>query len=393
MIGVAKMTERGSSPDIPATRTWDGSRQEPEQSGRSRRGRERGRRTPTPGEALEWGCMPNRTSVPALGRACNSLRSVVEALELSAGWRLIGARSDRVVDRRLTSRLNRRSCRSRGAARAIRSQMRNDIAVYSTSALTAGSSGALSARRSRGAADDAARTGPGGAWAPRAHVVISSRAGQLPYPLELVPKRPVRWKPARSWAALENADGLARAARPRRARRDCSVQQAPRRHRCGVLQAVPGAGSSSRARSLGFTLERMSGRVGRALCRLVCGSQMQSSSNPDERERLLRSGCSARCARPASTDFADRADHHDAQHWSAFIWYGRLVSSQRPMLYVELHQTIPEARFRVVPVLTDAGSHGVAGFGPLRAPSRTSSFSTRCPMRSLARSSSPWSPS
>lgn len=110
-----------------------------------------------------------------------------------------------------------------------------------------------------------------------------------------------------------------------------------------------------------FTLERMSGRVGRALYRVGVRLADAVVVQSDEQTALAKQsfGSLRRVRRiPSFAEPAPASDHRPSR--DAFLWFGRLVSYKQPMRYVALAQTVPEARFTMIPVVTDAGPREVA---------------------------------
>jgi glycosyltransferase involved in cell wall biosynthesis len=244
------------------------------------------------------------------------------------------------------------------------SVLRNDIAIYTTSAFTAGTYD-----RARGRDDGGAErqmTLLARALAERglqvAHIVYPPGDPiELSYPLELVPRgayagrRPIigRFLEILTiWRALRAADA-------------CVVI---------VRTASPVVGITALYCKLGgrrlifsssnvsdFTMERMWGRAGRGLYRLgvrranavVVQSDEQAALAKEAFGSLRRVQRIPSFAEPASA--ADRPPERDA-----FLWFGRLVSYKQPMRYVELARTLPDARFIMIPVITEAGPREVA---------------------------------
>jgi glycosyltransferase involved in cell wall biosynthesis len=243
--------------------------------------------------------------------------------------------------------------------------MRNDIAIYATSGATAGSYDRLRGRDggaerqmmllARALAERGQRV---------AHIVPQpSDPVELSYPLELVPRSPYAGnRPVIGslleirtiWRALRAADArvvVVRTASP--------------------IVGVAGVYCKLNRRRLifsssnvsDFTLEQMSGRLGRALYRLGLRLADTIVVQSEEQARLAKEVLgSLRRVRhiPSFAEPAPPAD--DARVGEAFLWFSRLVSYKQPMRYVELAQAIPEARFIMIPVVTVAGSGAVPGF-------------------------------
>jgi len=110
-----------------------------------------------------------------------------------------------------------------------------------------------------------------------------------------------------------------------------------------------------------FTMERMSGRVGRAVYRLGVRLADAVVVQSDEQAALAKRafGSLRRVRRiPSFAEAAPATDHRPGR--DAFLWFGRLVSYKQPMRYVALAQRVPEAQFIMIPVITDAGPCEVA---------------------------------
>lgn len=243
--------------------------------------------------------------------------------------------------------------------------MRHDVAIYTTSAFTAGFYD-----RARGRAGGAERqmTLLARALSERghrvAHIIYPPRDPiAVPYPLTLVHRegyagnRPVlgRFLEAhRIWRALDAADARATIVRTG-----------------SPVLAVAAAFSKIRRRALvfssasvsDFTLERMSGRMNRALyglgVRLADAVVVQSDDQlslarktfPSLR-RVVHIPSLAEPAPPVATK--------DRPAPEAFLWFGRFVTYKRPMRYVELARTVPDARFVMIPVPDEASSAELA---------------------------------
>jgi glycosyltransferase involved in cell wall biosynthesis len=240
--------------------------------------------------------------------------------------------------------------------------MRNEIAIYTTSAYTAGAYD-----RARGRDDGGAERQMmllARALSERglrvAHIVPAPREPvELPYPLELVPRGPYAGRRPvigplleirTIWRALAAADArvvIVRTASPV----------------VGIvaiyckLTRRPFIFSSSNVSD--FTLERMSGRVGRFLYRLGLRLADAVVVQSDEQAELAKQvHRSLRRARRIPS-FAEPAPPSDPRSGDAFLWFGRLVDYKQPMSYVELARTVSEARFIMIPVITHAGPREV----------------------------------
>jgi glycosyltransferase involved in cell wall biosynthesis len=243
--------------------------------------------------------------------------------------------------------------------------MKNEIAIYTTSASTAGAYD-----RSRGRDDGGAERQMmllGRALAERghrvAHIVYPPRDPiELWYPLELVPRgtyagnRPIIGpilEILTIWGALRAADArvmIVRTASP-------VVGIAALYCTLGRRRLIFSSSNVS-----DFTLERMSGRSGRALYRLGVRLADAVVVQSDEQAALAKRafGSLRRVRRIPS--FAEPAppatDNRPAR--DAFLWFGRFVSYKQPMRYVSLARSVPEARFIMIPVVTDASPHELA---------------------------------
>jgi len=243
--------------------------------------------------------------------------------------------------------------------------MRNDIAIYATSGATAGSYDRFR-ERDGGAerqmmllARDLAERGQR-----VAHIVPRPRDPvELSYPLELVYRAPYAGnRPVIGslleiraiWKALRAADVrvvILRTASPvvGVAGVYCKL------HRRRLIF------SSSNVSD--FTLEQMSGRLGRALYRLGLRFADEIVVQSEEQVALANEVLGSRRRVNRIPSFAEPAPPtDDARVGDAFLWFGRLVSAKQPMRYVELARSMPEARFIMIPVLTVAGTSQVPGF-------------------------------
>jgi glycosyltransferase involved in cell wall biosynthesis len=236
--------------------------------------------------------------------------------------------------------------------------MRNDIAIYSTSAFTAGSYD-LALGREGGAERQMMLLAR--ALAERGHRVAHivyppPEPVKLSYSLELVPRGPYAGnRPVIGplleirtiWRALRAAD--ARVVIVRSASPLVGVAAVY----CKLTRSRLIFSSSNVS---DFTLERMSGRVGRAFYRLGLRLADAIVVQSDEQAALAKQVLGSLRRVPRIPSFAEPAPTtHDTRVGDAFLWFGRLVSYKQPMRYVELARTIPEARFIMIPVITNAG--------------------------------------
>jgi glycosyltransferase involved in cell wall biosynthesis len=233
--------------------------------------------------------------------------------------------------------------------------MRHDIALYTSSAFTAGFYD-----RTRGRAGGAERqmTLLARALAARgrrvAHIVYPpADPVVLPEGLTLVPRASYAGGRARGggvleavriWRALGAAD--ARVVIVRTASPVVGVAAAwAKLHRRRMI--------FSSANNFDFALDRISSRAHRALYRLgvrladavVVQSEDQlalaARAFPSLR-RLVQIPSFAELTPPAAAADRDRPD--------SFLWFARLVDYKQPLLYVELARAVPDARFRMIPV-------------------------------------------
>jgi glycosyltransferase involved in cell wall biosynthesis len=242
--------------------------------------------------------------------------------------------------------------------------VRNDIAIYTTSAFTAGTYD-----RARGRDDGGAErqmTLLARALAERglrvAHIVYPPRDPiELSYPLELVPRgayagnRPIigRFLEILTiWRALRTAHArvvIVRTASP-------VVGIAALYCKLSRSRLIFSSSNVS-----DFTMERMFGRVGRGLYRLGVRGADAVVVQSDEQAALAKEafGSLRRVRRiPSFAEPAPATDHRPDR--DAFLWFGRLVSYKQPMRYVALARTVSEARFIMIPVITEAGPPEVA---------------------------------
>jgi glycosyltransferase involved in cell wall biosynthesis len=243
--------------------------------------------------------------------------------------------------------------------------MRHDVAIYTTSAFTAGFYD-----RARGRAGGAERqmTLLARALSERgyrvAHIIYPPQDPiALTYPLTLVHRDAYAGNRAvvgrflealRIWRALEVADArvtIVRTASP--------------------LVAVVGAYCKVRRRALIFssanvsdlTLERISGRFNRAVYRLGVRLADAVVVQSDDQVALAHKAFPwlHKVVRiPSLAEPALDTAEEDRPTPEAFLWFGRFVPYKRPMRYVELARTLPEARFVMIPVPDEATSEELA---------------------------------
>jgi glycosyltransferase involved in cell wall biosynthesis len=242
--------------------------------------------------------------------------------------------------------------------------MRNDIAIYTTSAFTAGAYD-----RARGRDDGGAERQMmllARALAERghrvAHIVYPPRDPvELPYPVELVPRGAYSGKKSifgpilevmTIWRAFRAADARVLVVRTASPVVGIAAVYCKLSRRRLIF-------SSSNVSD--FTLERMSGRVGRSLYRLGLRVAAAIVVQSDEQAALAKEviGSLRRVRRiPSFAEPAPVTDHRPTG--DAFLWFGRLVGYKQPMRYIELAMKIPEARFIMIPVITSAAPEEVA---------------------------------
>lgn len=196
-----------------------------------------------------------------------------------------------------------------------------------------------------------------------AHIVYPPRDPiELSYPLELIHRgayagnRPVIGsilEALKIWRALQAAD--ARVTIVRTASPVVGVAAVYCRARGRRL-------IFSSANNSDFTLERMSGRLDRALyglgVRLADAVVVQS----DEQAALARHAFPSLRRVLRIPSFAEPApplaENRPAR--DAFLWFGRFVSYKQPMRYVSLARSVPEASFIMIPVFGEASPREVA---------------------------------
>jgi glycosyltransferase involved in cell wall biosynthesis len=232
--------------------------------------------------------------------------------------------------------------------------VKHEVAIYSTSASTAGAYD-----RSRGRSGGAERQMMmlGRALAERgrsvAHIVYPPRDPvELSYPLDLVPRGPYAGNRPVVGPLLEVLT-IVRALWAARARVNIVRTASP------VVGIVALFCKLTRRRFIfsssnvsDFTLETMSGWIGRPLYRLgvrladavVVQSDEQAVLANEAFGSLHRVQMIPSFAEPAPPPTKDRPAEN------AFLWFGRLVSYKQPMQYVSLAQSAPEARFLMIAV-------------------------------------------
>jgi glycosyltransferase involved in cell wall biosynthesis len=236
--------------------------------------------------------------------------------------------------------------------------MRHDVAIYTTSATTAGSYD-----RKCGREDGAERQM---VLLARALSARGQRVAHIVYPptdqvalpdgLTLVPR--ARYAGNRPfvggileaihiWRALKAAD--ARVVIVRGASPAVAVATALcRLHRRALI--------FSSSNNSDFTLERISSRVDRALyrlgIRLADAVVVQSNDQAvlaEQAFRSLRRLVHIRSfAEATGRPFSDNGQRPDS-----FLWFSRVAPYKQPMLYVDLARAVPDARFLMIPVPDD----------------------------------------
>jgi glycosyltransferase involved in cell wall biosynthesis len=231
--------------------------------------------------------------------------------------------------------------------------VRQDVAVYTASALTPGFYD-----RARGRAGGAERqmTLLARALAARgfrvAHIVYPPRDPvPLPDRLTLVPRASHAGNRAlvgglleavRIWRALKAAD--ANVAIVRSGSPVLGIVAAF----CRLHRRVLIFSSSNNA---DFTLAQMSSRLDRSLYRL--GIQLADAVVVQSEDQLLLAGRLFPSLRRLEQipSFAETVPLRDAKDPEAFLWFSRLAPYKQPMRYVELARAVPEARFVMIPVV------------------------------------------
>jgi glycosyltransferase involved in cell wall biosynthesis len=113
-----------------------------------------------------------------------------------------------------------------------------------------------------------------------------------------------------------------------------------------------------------FDLTKMRSRLNRWFyrlgARLADAVVVQSSDQIELAQRAFGPG--RRLVRiPSFAERGSRASKDDrAQPRDAFLWIGRLVEDKRPLEYVRLARSIPDARFRMVVVANDSAAEALA---------------------------------
>ena len=239
--------------------------------------------------------------------------------------------------------------------------MRHDVAIYTTSAFTAGF---YDQARGRAGGAERQMTLLARALSERGHRVAHiiyppNDPIAVPYPLTLVHREPYaagrpvvgRFAEAlRIWRALEAADARVTVVRTGSPVLAIAAAYCKVRRRALVF---------SSANVSDFTMERMPGAVNRALYRLgvrladavVVQSDDQFALARKEFPSLARVVHIPSLAEPAPPSPGD-----DGTEPAAFLWFGRFVPYKRPMRYVDLARALPEARFVMIPVPDEASS-------------------------------------
>ena len=242
--------------------------------------------------------------------------------------------------------------------------VKHEVAIYTTSAATAGLYD-----RSRGRAGGAERqmTLLGRALAERgqrvAHIIYPPHDPiELSYPIDLVHRGAYAGNRAvvgpfleslEIWRALRTADAGVTIVRTASPVVGVAALYCRLRRRRLIF-------SSSNVSD--FTLERMFGRIDRALYRLGVRLADAVVVQSEEQASLLRKALpSIRCVRRIPS-FAEAAPPPSADRPSrdAFLWFGRFVSYKQPLRYLTLARGVPEARFIMIPVPDEASSRELA---------------------------------
>jgi glycosyltransferase involved in cell wall biosynthesis len=235
---------------------------------------------------------------------------------------------------------------------------RNDVAIYTTSAATAGLYDRAVGRTGGAERQMAllARTLSASGFSV-AHIVYPPR-DPLPLPdrLSLIHRGPYAGsrrvvggalEALRIWRALQAAE--ARVAVVRTASPAVSVVALF----CRLRQRSMIFSTSS---NFDFDSRKIPGRLDRALYRLGVRLAAAIVVQSQDQVELARQAFPKlrRIERIAS--FAETASASDNGHRpAAFLWVGRLVSSKRPMHYVELARALPDARFIMIAVPQKSG--------------------------------------
>jgi len=195
-----------------------------------------------------------------------------------------------------------------------------------------------------------------------AHIIYPPRDPiELSYPLELVPRgayagdRPIIGRPLeilRIWRALRAAHARVTIVRTASPVVGITALYCKLNGRRLIF-------SSSNVSD--FTMERMSGRVGRALYRLGVRLADAVIVQSDEQAALAKRAFGSLRRVQRIPSFAEPAQATDRRpERDAFLWFGRLVSYKQPLRYVALARVVPEARFIMIPVITSAGPSEIA---------------------------------
>jgi glycosyltransferase involved in cell wall biosynthesis len=234
----------------------------------------------------------------------------------------------------------------------------NDVAIYTTSAATAGFyDGAV--RRSGGAerqmtllaqtlAASGLRVAPI-AYAPRDPVPLPDRLSLVHRGRYAGNRRLVGGplEALRIWRALEAAD--ARVAIVRTASPAVSVVGLfCRLHRRSMIFSTSG--------NLDFDSRRIPGRLDRALYRLGVRLAAAVVVQSQDQVQLARRAFPKLRRIEHIASFAETAPPSaDGLRPDAFLWVGRLIGSKQPMRYVELARALPDARFIMIAVPQESG--------------------------------------
>ena len=110
-----------------------------------------------------------------------------------------------------------------------------------------------------------------------------------------------------------------------------------------------------------FTLERMPGRLERALYRLGVRLADIVVVQSDEQRALAEEAFPGLRRVVLIPSFAEPPmGATDGDEPRAFLWFGRFVSYKQPLRYLDLAEALPEARFIMIPVPDEATSDELA---------------------------------
>jgi glycosyltransferase involved in cell wall biosynthesis len=148
------------------------------------------------------------------------------------------------------------------------------------------------------------------------------------------------------WRALDAADAAAVVLRGANGRLGAAAGWT-RRHRRRLVFAA--------ANNSDFTLETLGSRLDPRRVMYVAGLRLADRLvvQTDEQARLARERF-PRAAAPAQINSFVAPSPAADQPGEAFLWVSRLVDYKRPLLYAQLAEAIPEARFWMIPSLSEA---------------------------------------